>query len=90
LPSSNNVTVNNDNKNRIPNKEENGISPDTQILIKEQDAINNIIRQTFPTRVISVSNSELEIELANLIYGHPEKDYAETPHVAPTFKSTEV
>jgi len=37
-----------------------------------------------------VTDSEFEIELANLVYGHPEIDYAENPPVATKFKSTEV
>ena len=81
MPSSNGVTL---------CKEENGISPDTQVIIREQDQINNVIRHAFPPRVISVTDSEFEYELANLVYGHPEKDYAENPLVAPTFKSSEV
>lgn len=56
----------------------------------QYDGINKAISQIFSSRVISISNSELEYELANLIYGHPEHDYAENPLVATTFKSSEV
>ncbi len=56
----------------------------------QYDGINKAISQIFSSRVISISDSELEYELANLIYGHPEHDYAENPPIATTFKSTEV
>jgi len=80
LPASNGSTVKND-KN-IANTEENGI--------EQYDGVNKIIGQIFSSRVVSVSDSELEWELVNLIYGHPENDYAENPIVATTYKSTEV
>ncbi len=56
----------------------------------QYDGINKAISQIFSSRVISISDSELEYELANLIYGHPEHDYAENPPIATKFKSTEV
>jgi hypothetical protein len=56
----------------------------------QYDGINKAISQIFSSRVISVSDSELEYELVNLIFGHPEYDYAENPPIAKTFKSTEI
>ncbi|CAF1006435.1 unnamed protein product [Adineta steineri] len=60
--------------------------PDIQLTIDKQ----NEISQNFPPRVISISDSEFEIELANLVYGHPEIDYAENRLMTTTYKSTEV
>lgn len=71
-------------------KGENENDTDIQAMIEQSDGINKVIGQIFSNRVVSVANSELEYELANLIYGHPENDYAEQPLVATTFKSTEV
>ena len=71
-----------DSTNRVCNTETNGID--------QQNKISDAFRRTIPPRVISVSNSELEIELANLVYGHPENDYAENPRPPRIFKSTEV
>ncbi|CAF0917948.1 unnamed protein product [Adineta steineri] len=78
LLSSNDV---NDN-NHMSNIRTNGIEP----IIDKQ----NEISQNFPPRVISISDSEFEIELANLVYGHPEIDYAENRLMTTTYKSTEV
>ncbi|CAF1017334.1 unnamed protein product [Adineta ricciae] len=44
----------------------------------------------FPIRIVSVSDSELEIELAYLVYGHPENEYAEKPWHGSTIISAEV
>ncbi|CAF1634405.1 unnamed protein product [Adineta ricciae] len=44
----------------------------------------------FPIRIVSVSDSELEIELAYLVYGHPENEYAEKPWHGSTIISSEV
>ncbi len=88
LPSSNGSTVKNDKQ--IANTEENGIEPNVQDMIERYDEVNKVIGQIFSSLVVSISDSELEYELANLIYGHPENDYAENPIVATTYKSTEV
>ncbi|CAF2562446.1 unnamed protein product [Rotaria sp. Silwood2] len=91
LPSSKGLTANNDDNNTSKsNTEIQDIAPDVQIIINEQDGISNTLSKPFPNRVVSVTDSELESELANLVYGRPENDYAENPIPAPTFKSTEV
>ncbi|CAF1084001.1 unnamed protein product [Adineta steineri] len=60
--------------------------PDIQLTMDKQ----NEISQNVPPRVISISDSEFEIELANLVYGHPEIDYVENRLMTTTYKSTEV
>ena len=85
---SNNSTRKNDQY--VSNIEKHGVDPDIQATIRESNGVNNVIGQIFSNRVISISDSELEFELANLIYGNPENDYAENPLFATTFKSTEV
>ncbi|CAF1006303.1 unnamed protein product [Adineta steineri] len=71
--------VNNNNNNHMS-------KPDIQLTMDKQ----NESSQNFPPRVISISDSEFEIELANLVYGHPEIDYAENRLMTTTYKSTEV
>ncbi|CAF0787901.1 unnamed protein product [Rotaria sp. Silwood1] len=91
LSSSKGFTVNNDDNNKsISNTEIQGIDPDVQIIINEQDKISNTLSKPCAHPVIAVTDSELESELANLVYGRPEKDYAENPVIVSTFKSTEV
>ena len=46
--------------------------------------------QPLTCRLSSVSNPQVELELANLIYGHPERDYAENHIVSTPWKCTEV
>ncbi|CAF0866227.1 unnamed protein product [Rotaria sordida] len=91
LSSSKGFTVNNDDHSKSTlNTETHGIDPDVQIGINEQGEISNTLSKPFPHRVISVNDAELETELANLVYGRPENDYAENPIVVTTIKSTEV
>jgi hypothetical protein len=70
--------------------EENMNDPNIQATIDQYDGINKAIGQIFSSRVVSITDSVLESELANLIYGNPANDYAENPLVVTTFKSTEV
>ncbi|CAF1149287.1 unnamed protein product [Rotaria magnacalcarata] len=90
LTSSNGVIVNNDNNKANSNTGKNCIDPDVQITIDEQNEISNALRQPVSNRVVSVTDAELEIELARLVYGNPEEDYAENASIARVFKSTEV
>ncbi|CAF3248103.1 unnamed protein product [Rotaria socialis] len=90
LTSSNGVIVNNDNNKTNPNTGKSGIDRDVQIAIDEQNGISNALRQPVSNRVVPVTDAELEIELARLVYGNPEKDYAENASIVPVFKSTEV
>ncbi|UJR16159.1 hypothetical protein I4U23_003069 [Adineta vaga] len=65
------------------------VNDDTKSNNKTNDqpiGMNRVV----PPCVISVSDSELEIELAYLVYGRPENEYAEKPLHASTFISTEV
>jgi hypothetical protein len=48
------------------------------IIVNEQEEIIRRLVQSNPTRLVSVTDSELELELAQLVYGHPEKDYCES------------
>ena len=73
--------ANDDDDDRLSRLNENGIDAEIQVIIDQQEIINQTLAQLFPSRVVSVSDTELEFELANLIYGHPEKDYVEAPAV---------
>jgi hypothetical protein len=48
-----------------------------QLVLDQQKVIERTLGQILSARNVSVSDSELELELANLVYGHPEKDYRE-------------
>ena len=39
--------------------------------------INETLSQPLSSRVVSITQSELEHELVSLLYGHPESDYVE-------------
>ena len=80
-PLTSNGNNDDDDVDRLSRLNENGIDAEIQVIIDQQEIINQTLAQLFPSRVVSVSDSELECELANLIYGHPEKDYVETPVV---------
>lgn len=54
------------------------IDPEIQLVIDEQKIINEIFSKPLSPRVVSTTESELEYELAKLVYGHPEKDYTES------------
>lgn len=64
--------------------------PNVQTPENGFDGMNKAIGHIFSSEISSVSDTELEIELAKLVYGHPENDYAENPIVATTCKSTDV
>jgi hypothetical protein len=70
--------------------EENVIDPNIQASIDEQRNITRVLTPKFPGRVVSVADTELELELAQLVYGHPEAEYAENPLRHNTIRSTEV
>jgi hypothetical protein len=64
------------------------LDSELQIVLDQQDIIAQTMTQLFPSRVTSTSDSQLEYELANLIYGHPEHDYRETTLVVHSNKSS--
>ncbi|CAF0890597.1 unnamed protein product [Adineta ricciae] len=70
---------NNGDDIRLTIIDDNEIDSEVNVIIKEQDEINTILNQPFSTRVVSISDTELEYELANLIYGCPAIDYKENP-----------
>ena len=67
--------------------EDDSIDSDIQIITGR----SNVARgQPLSCRLSSVSDPQVELELANLIYGHPERDYAENHIVSTPWKTTEV
>lgn len=66
------------------------VDSELETILDKQTTINSILAQPFSTRVLSISDTELEYELANLIYGCPEAEYTETPSTAATLKSVDV
>ncbi|CAF0763718.1 unnamed protein product [Rotaria sordida] len=80
----------NNGEYRISELDENSIDLELKIILEEQKIINETFSQPLSSRIVSVTDSELEYELANLIYGHPEKDYIENPSISITDKSHSV
>ena len=54
------------------------VNSELQAIIDEQDRINETLSQPFPTRIVSVNESQLEYELAKLVFGQPEHEYDES------------
>jgi len=48
--------------------EQMGINSEIQSIIDEQDLINETLRTPFSNRVISTTDTELNLELANLVF----------------------
>ncbi|CAF1090927.1 unnamed protein product [Adineta steineri] len=81
---------NNDDENRLSSLDENSIDPEVQMIIEGQNLINEIFNQAFSNRVVSITDSVLECELVNLIYGYPAIDYIENPSITTTIKPVDV
>ncbi|CAF1181853.1 unnamed protein product [Adineta steineri] len=81
---------NNDDENRISILDQNSIDPEVQMIIEGQNLINEIFNQAFSNRVVSITDSVLECELVNLIYGYPAIDYTENPSITTTIKPVDV
>ncbi|CAM4860974.1 unnamed protein product [Rotaria socialis] len=75
LQNTDGVTEENNGEFRTSELIGNSIDSEVELIIDEQKKINEVLCQPFPSRIVSVTESELEYELANLIYGHPEIDY---------------
>lgn len=61
----------------LPLDDNNSIDSEVQVIIDEQKIINEALSKPLPSRIVSATDSELEYELAKLIYGSPEGDYGE-------------
>lgn len=61
-----------------------------QTPIEQLQETNQVIGQLLSSKILAIEDTDIELELANLIYGNPERDYAECPPIAKTFRSTEV
>ena len=70
--------------------EDSGIDLDILVIVDEQEEIRRRLTQSNATRLIPVTDVELESELAALVYGHPERDYQENSLSPNRFRSTEV
>lgn len=57
------------------------LDSEIQLVLEQQDIIIRTMAQLFPSRIVSTTESQLEFELANLVFGHPGSDYAETSQV---------
>jgi len=68
------LIVNNDDEWRISQLSENSIIPEIQIFIDEQNIITEVFSQPIPSRFISATDSELEYELAKLIFENSENE----------------
>ena len=63
-----------------------GVDLDVLIIVDEQDEISRRLAQS---RLVPVTDAEAELDLATLVYGHPERDYFESP-LSRRFKSSDV
>ncbi|UJR30324.1 hypothetical protein I4U23_017861 [Adineta vaga] len=83
---------NNNDDIRLTIIDDNEIDPELEEILHQQKTINTILNQPFSTRVLSISDTELEFELASLIYGCPAIDYKENPlaTTTTTLKSVDV
>ncbi|CAF3337302.1 unnamed protein product [Rotaria socialis] len=87
LQNTDGVTEENNGEFRTSELIGNSIDSEVELIIDEQKKINEVLCQPFPSRIVSVTESELEYELANLIYGHPEIDYVDKSLTSITNKS---
>ncbi|CAF0910268.1 unnamed protein product [Rotaria sp. Silwood1] len=76
----------NDSERQKSELDEDSIDSELEIILNEQILINEALSQPLSSRIVSITDSELEYELANLIYGHPEKDYIENSSISITRK----
>ncbi|CAF3525477.1 unnamed protein product [Rotaria sp. Silwood1] len=76
----------NDGERQKSELDEDSIDSELEIILNEQILINEALSQPLSSRIVSITDSELEYELANLIYGHPEKDYIENSSISITRK----
>ena len=54
------------------------VNSEIQLILEQQETIFRTMAQLFPSRIVSITDSQLEYELANLVYGNPQCDYTET------------
>ncbi|CAF1553216.1 unnamed protein product [Rotaria magnacalcarata] len=87
LQNTDGVTEENNGEFRTSELVESSIDSEIELIIDEQKKINEVLSQPFLSRIVSVTESELECELANLIYGHPEIDYVDKSLTSITNKS---
>ncbi len=81
------VTDNNDVEYRISKFDENSIDSQVQSIIDQQNIINNVLNQPFSTGFLSITDTELEFELANLISDSSTNDHIENPLDSTTLKT---
>ncbi len=77
LPVTNGTTGDHDDDYRLSKIDGDSINSELQNMLEEQKIINEVLTQPFPSRVISVTDTELELELATLMLEHPEKDHVQ-------------
>ena len=65
------------------------INSEIQLILEQQEIIFRTMAQLFPSRIVSTTDSQLEYELANLVYGNPESDYAEASLLPPSTLKTD-
>ncbi len=88
LPVANGSTGDHDDNYRISNIDGNSINSELQTIIDEQKIINEALTQPFPSRIISITDTELEVELATLMFEHPENEHVENAPTPTTANST--
>ncbi len=77
LPLTDDCPINNDDECRTSKIDQTSIDSELQIIIDEQEIINETLSKLFPYRVVSVTDTELEYELAKIIIENPENDHVE-------------
>ena len=73
-------TEENDENQRISKLEGSSINSELQTILEEQKLINEAFSQPIPSRVISCTDTELELELAAIALSeNPDQQFEQTP-----------
>lgn len=70
----------NDDNQRISKLDGSSMNSELQTILEEQKVINDVLSQPFPSRVVSCTDTELELELAAIVLSeNPENHFEQTP-----------
>jgi hypothetical protein len=89
LPATDGLATNtNDDEYRLSKIDDTSINSELQLFIDEQKLINEVLARPLMTSIIS--DTELEFELANLIYESPANTNTESSSLVNTDKSNDL
>ena len=73
----------NDDNQRISKLDGSSINSELQTILDEQKVINEVLCQPFPSRVVSCTETELELELAAIAVSEGSDNHFESTPVTP-------